>query len=84
MIDENNTFEMIDKAIRLKGAVGEFISLIPVSDSVVGITTRGLKYPLHAETIIRVSSRGISNEFAMEEAEITIDSGLLLVILARD
>jgi thiamine pyrophosphokinase len=84
LIDENNEIELIDKAIGLKGAVGGFVSLIPVSEIVTGVTTRGLKYPLRHETLFRASSRGVSNEFDAETAAVAVESGLLLAILARD
>ena len=55
-------------------------SIIPIKDNAVGITTDGLEYPLNDETLYFGSSRGISNIMLADKCNITIKSGMALVI----
>jgi thiamine pyrophosphokinase len=65
---------------RVHGRVGEIVSLIPLTARVEGISTEGLKYPLHDETLYQNAARGISNELIRERAEIAFTRGLLLIV----
>ena len=46
----------------------------------VGVTTEGLAYPLHGETLGPGSSRGVSNVFAGETARISVERGVVLAV----
>ena len=61
-----------------------FLSLIPVSDSVEGVTLKGFKYPLDDVTLRRGSTWGISNEIVSERAHIFIRQGKVLAIIAEE
>jgi thiamine pyrophosphokinase len=63
----------------IAGAIGDTVSLIPLSERVEAITTRGLKYPLRAETLAFGSTRGVSNALVAPRAEIILARGVLLV-----
>ncbi len=63
----------------LAGAPGEVVSLVPLHGSAV-VTTRGLTYPLVAETLGAGSTRGVSNLFATETASVTVERGAIAVI----
>ncbi|HJQ75936.1 MAG TPA: thiamine diphosphokinase [Acidimicrobiia bacterium] len=65
----------------IHGDVGDLISLIPMGGSVHGLTTRGLRWDLDAETLHHGTSRGLSNRFAGPVADITVAEGCLLVVL---
>jgi thiamine pyrophosphokinase len=65
---------------RLKGRVGEPVSLVAMHGPATGITTEGLVYPLRGETLEAGSSRGISNVFAEPEVRIALGSGVLLAL----
>lgn len=65
------------------GAVGEYVSLLPLTASVEGIQTSGLRYALHGEALMQGYARGVSNELTAERATITVSSGCLLVIHER-
>jgi len=80
LIDEDHEIFIIDKFIELKGETGDYLSLFPLSIEVKGITTSGLKYPLKNETLYLGPTRGLSNEFTTNIANVTIKDGLLLVI----
>ncbi|MCL2364685.1 MAG: thiamine diphosphokinase [Defluviitaleaceae bacterium] len=59
------------------------LSLYPLGTRVTGITTRGLVYPLENETLRMGETRGTSNEFTADIAEISVESGLLLVVRSK-
>lgn len=60
------------------------ITLLPLGNHVTGITTRGLQYPLKHETLRTGETRGVSNTFTDDIAEISVESGLLLVIRTKE
>ncbi|WP_432665162.1 thiamine diphosphokinase [Wukongibacter baidiensis] len=87
MINENNEIYIIDdkhNKLVLSGENNEYLSLIPLSNKVKGVTLEGFKYPLFNAEISFGSSIGVSNEFAKKQGSISINEGLLLVIKARD
>jgi len=57
------------------------LSLVPINGDAVGVTTSNLRYPLHAETLLAGSARGVSNEFLDADATISLTGGTLLVII---
>lgn len=56
------------------------LSLLPLTEKVVGVNITGVKYPLSNATLTRDSSLGISNEVE-GTVNLTMKSGKLLVIL---
>ena len=77
---------MIDSPLVLqkKDQYGKYVSLLPYSDQVRGVTLTGFKYPLTDYTMGGFNSLGISNEITEEEAVISFMDGQLLVIESRD
>jgi thiamine pyrophosphokinase len=65
---------------RLDGRVGDLVSLLPLGPGVDGVTTDGLRFPLHDEPLATGHTRGLSNVRAASEARVTVGGGLLLVI----
>lgn len=63
---------------------GKYVSFVPLSENVSGITLTGFKYPLTQKDITIGSSLCISNEVLEEKAMITFTRGTLLCIEARD
>lgn len=86
MLDANNRIRMIDNGIRFRreAQYGNYVSLLPYTREVSGLTLTGFKYPLHQATLKGFCSLGISNEILEEEAEISFEEGILLVIESRD
>jgi thiamine pyrophosphokinase len=68
----------------VRGVAGDIVSLIPWGGEARGVSTDGLRWPLHAETLYPDKTRGISNELLGESASISIESGLLLVVHRRN
>ncbi len=64
----------------IEGRAGDYVSLFPLTDHVLGVRTEGLRYPLHGETLHRAYTRGVSNELVGDAASITLTDGCLLVI----
>jgi len=64
----------------IEGQTGDLLSLFPLAGDATGIHTRGLYYPLRGETLRFGKPRGVSNELTGERAEVSLESGLLLVI----
>jgi thiamine pyrophosphokinase len=64
----------------IHGQIGDLLSLFPLAGDATGIRTRGLYYPLHGETLRFGKPRGVSNELTGEQAEVALESGLLLMI----
>lgn len=63
---------------------GDYVSLLPFTPEVRGLTLRGFKYPLDAITMTVGNSLGISNVIVEETAEIEFVSGILVVIETKD
>ena len=64
----------------------KYVSMIPMSDVVSGITTNGMKWNLSNFDfkIDENISLGVSNEIVGQQAEIHIDSGTLILIESND
>lgn len=65
---------------------GRYVSFLPVTETVKGITLTGFKYPLKEKdiSILENPSLCISNEVLEEKAVLTFRSGLLLCVESRD
>ncbi|MGH9026640.1 MAG: thiamine diphosphokinase [Acidimicrobiia bacterium] len=64
----------------LPGRVGELVSLLPIGGPAVGVTTRGLRFPLRREDLHPGTTRGVSNEFTEPEAVVALETGVLLAV----
>lgn len=69
--------------IHLEEKPGHTVSLIPLAGPVKGVRLSGFVFPLHNETLPLGTTRGISNLFKDEKAEIEIMEGHLLVVIDR-
>ena len=66
----------------MTGTAGAIVTLLPAGGDACGITTEGLQYPLHGETLGRGTTRGVSNVLVRDEGSVVLDEGTLLVIQA--
>jgi thiamine pyrophosphokinase len=69
-----------DPPVTIGGALGSFVTLLPVGGPALGITTRGLRYRLSGEELLPGTTRGISNELAAHTGSVQLESGVLLVV----
>ena len=86
LVDPNNRTRLIrEKTILTKAEqYGKYISLIPLTTQVTGVTLTGFRYPLCGYTLCGFSSIGISNEIVEDKAEIALADGLMILVEARD
>lgn len=80
IIDDNNEIRLLKGEIKLEGRIGQTVSVIPINGDLIGVTTKGLDYPLKNETLYFSDSRGVSNVMTDNECEIECKSGTALVI----
>jgi thiamine pyrophosphokinase len=86
LIDGNNMIYLRQESFTLKKReqFGNYVSLLPFTEKVRGLTLRGFKYPLNHIILTSGNSLGISNEIVGEEASVEFSEGILLVIESRD
>lgn len=65
---------------RFEGKSGCPVSLIPISEILCGVRTKGMKYELHGDDMVSGSSRGVSNIIVEDYAEISCVTGEAAVI----
>ncbi len=64
----------------ISGQNEDLLSLFPLTSDAIGISTHNLYYPLQCETLRFGKPRGVSNALTSERAEVSLKSGLLLVM----
>ena len=86
IVDPGNKLYLIDGEhhFKKKDVWGTYVSFLPLTEEVRGITLRGFKYPLTDRDISIGTSLCISNELEQEEASITFREGVLVVVESRD
>lgn len=86
IIDNYNKIYLIEdrQTLYQNKTHGKYISLIPLTSIVEGITLKGFKYPLTNHSMPIGISLGISNEIVEEIATIEIKKGVLIVIESKD
>ncbi len=85
IIDSNNEIQLINKTTILeKDNKYKYISLIPFTTKVEGITLKGLKYLLSNATLEIGHSIGVSNEQIEKNAVIEVKNGILILIKSKD
>lgn len=86
IINENNRIRLINDCLEIKKneQYGKYVSLLPMTTEVTGITLTGFYYPLKDYTMRHGFSVGISNEIAKEVAFIKVKSGILMIFETKD
>lgn len=74
---------LVDKELEIAREKFDYVSLIPCTEEVGGVSTSGLKYELDGKTLYKSNSLGISNEFFNNTATVKVTSGLLYVICTQ-
>jgi len=69
-----------------KTLYGPYVSFLPLTEQVRGITLTGFKYPLKGKNISIGTETGlcVSNELSEDLAAVTFDSGILICIESRE
>ncbi|MCI8505243.1 MAG: thiamine diphosphokinase [Lachnospiraceae bacterium] len=86
IVDAYNRISLADHPLELERSKvwGRYISLIPFTEQVKGVTLTGFKYPLKEATLIQGASIGISNELISEQGKIFFREGILVYIESKD
>lgn len=77
----NGHVYLVNGNLQLKVAMDSIVSLLPLSDVVIGVNTQGLYYPLTNVDIHKGSTLTISNKVACEDINISHEDGILLVVV---
>jgi len=64
----------------LRGPIESLCSLLALGGMARGVTTEGLRYPLHDDDLLPGSTRGVSNELIAPVATVSLHAGVLLAI----
>ncbi|MEI8215889.1 MAG: thiamine diphosphokinase [Eubacteriales bacterium] len=62
----------------------KYLSIIPLDETICGVSTKGLAYTLDRETLYREKGLGISNEIIGESGRVSIEKGSALIIRSLD
>ncbi|MCI6536144.1 thiamine diphosphokinase [uncultured Eubacterium sp.] len=86
IVDAHNRIRMVQGQAELKKSdqFGKYVSLLPFTPEVIGITLKGFAYEVEDFTLVSGIARGVSNELEAETGTITCREGILLVIESRD
>ena len=86
LLGQNNVIQLLlaKQIKRIPKSSFPYVSLIPFSDTVSGITVTGFKYPIYDGQMKRGKPYGISNELISDVGTIEIKDGILLIIESKD
>lgn len=86
IIDAHNRIYLVNNNITIhkNNIYGKYISLIPLTTEIQGLTLKGFKYPLENASLSIGISLGVSNEIVEEIATIELEKGILIIIESKD
>jgi thiamine pyrophosphokinase len=73
----------VTRKASIYGKSGDAVSFIAWGVPAEGVSTDGLAYPLHKESLSPYRTRSISNQMLAETAKVSLKSGLLLCVHIR-
>ena len=62
----------------------KYMSIVPLDETLEGVTLKGVKYPLENAVMYRYKSLGISNEITDGIADVKVEKGRGLLIFSKD
>ena len=62
------------------GSPGDVVTLLPLDQDAIGVSTVGLEWALHDDTLFLGLARGVSNVMTAREARVRLREGRLLVL----
>lgn len=86
IVDRYNRVCLLDhgKTFRKGEVYGTYVSFIPFTEEVRGLTLRGFRYPLENSVLRQGCSLGISNELSEDQAQVSLEEGILICIESGD
>jgi thiamine pyrophosphokinase len=87
IVDGPTTIRVIGRRaperLNVDGAVGDILSLLPLSEETTGVSVTGCAYPLDQATLAQGSTLGLSNELLSPRAAVAVERGRLAVMHTR-
>ncbi|MFC3749820.1 thiamine diphosphokinase [Paenibacillus sp. GCM10012306] len=84
IMDSHNYISLTGSQALVEDRGYTYVSLLPLTPEVTGITLEGFQYPLSNATLKLGQSLGVSNKLLSASGTVTIESGLLLIIQSKD
>lgn len=84
ILDNNNLIQIVNNSMIIPYGKKHFVSIIPLSEKIAGLTLEGFKYPLNNINISRGSTMCISNEITENKGVIKLIKGSALVFISKD
>jgi thiamine pyrophosphokinase len=86
IIDASNRIRLVtpESNVKVFKSSYKYVSLIPITERVTGITLKGFQYPLSDATFEIGRAYGISNVLNSDLGSVSITSGKLLIIECND
>ncbi|HCX62982.1 thiamine diphosphokinase [Sedimentibacter sp.] len=84
IIDNNNFIQIITDSMIIPFRKNYYVSLIPLSENIEGLTLEGFKYPLNNINVERGSTLCISNEVSEDVGLIKLNKGSAFVFISKD
>lgn len=74
-------FVLRNEEVDFKAGQQGYLSLFSMGERAEGVTIRGMKYPLEHAAVTNSFPIGIDNEFMGQPAKISVENGMLLIIV---
>ncbi|MFA9422540.1 MAG: thiamine diphosphokinase [Sedimentibacter sp.] len=86
IIDNNNKIQIIsdNTEICIESKKNSFVSIVPLTDTISGLTLEGFKYPLDKKTVNRGSAQCVSNEIVSNYGRVSLEKGTALLFVSND
>ena len=85
IVDRNNEMMLFEPGSYIVEETDfKYISFIPITSAVEGVTLVNFKYPLSNSTLYRGRTLSVSNELNFETGHFSFSTGILLVVRSRD
>ena len=83
LLEATNMLTVIqDETVGFQPSMEGYLSLFALGERAEGVTITGMKYPLEKAVITHDFPIGISNEFIGQTAQVTVEKGMLLVVVS--
>ena len=82
ILNEYNEITLVSPLVPavVDGRPGDLFSLLPLTEAVTGVNVKGARWPLENATFRIGNPYGVSNRLAAGKVDISVDSGLMLLI----
>lgn len=87
LLDPHNVIQLLGPGaytVNASELPGKYVSFLPYTECVTGISLTGFLYPLHEYEMVKGTTLGISNELASDQACVSFREGILVFIQSAD